>query len=339
MKTAAVVAGVYALLAAAWVLNAGVVRTDPAAIELLNAACDPTRELWREINADFVADYYRRTGVRVRVSQSHGGSASQARAVSAGLPADVVTLGMFPDTDAIRKAGRIDPGWETELPNRSLPFVSTIVMVVRKGNPKGIRDWPDLARPDVTAIVPNPKTSGNGKWAFLAVWGSVTGRGGSAAEAEAFTADVFRRVPVLDTSARGASHTFLRAGKGDVHLTWENEAYLEVAHSRGALEVVYPPRSILAEAPVAVVDAVVRDKGTAAAATAYLEYLYTEPAQEVIARHHFRPTHPAVRARTAARFPAVELYPVTDVVSSWAEAQEQFFADGAAFDRAFQVRD
>ena len=227
--------------------------------------------------------------------QSHGGSGSQARAVADGLDADVVTLGLFPDTDAVRKAGKIDPGWEGRLPNRSLPYTSTIVFVVRRGNPKQVRDWPDLARDGVEVITPNPKTSGNGKWSFLALWGSVTTRGGSEAQAAEFVERVYRRVPVLDAAARGATMTFAQKKLGDVHLTWENEAVLEVEEARGALEIVYPPVSVLAEPPVAVVDAVVRRKGTTAVATAYLQYLYTEEAQEVIARHHYRPTNPVVK--------------------------------------------
>lgn len=334
LKLVAALAVLYALLATAWVVNAGRVKTS-GEVELLNVACDPTRELWRDVNEHFVRRYELETGQKISIRQSHGGSGSQARAVVDGLDADVVTLALWTDTDAVRKAGRLQPDWETKLPNRSLPYTSTIVFVVRKGNPKQVRDWPDLAKPDVACVVPNPKTSGNGKWAYLAAWGSVTTRGGSAAAAEEFVADLFRRAPVLDASARNATVTFKDKKIGDVHLTWENEAYLEVAESKGELEIIYPPVSVLAEPHVAVVDAVVDRKGTRAAAEAYMKFLYTDEAQELAAKHYYRPTNPIVAARTADRFPAVKLFRVTAVAADWAAVTKQFFADGAAFDRGF----
>jgi len=336
-------AGAYVVAAAVWVVSAGVVR-DRSGAELLNVACDPTRELWRDINAAFIRDYERQHGVKLTIRQSHGGSGSQARAVIDGLDADVVSLALFTDTDAVRKAGLIQPGWEDRLPNRSLPYVSTIVFVVRKGNPKNIRDWTDLARDDVAVITPNPKTSGNGKWSFLAMWGSVVWRGGSEEQAREFVGGVYRRVPVLDPAARGATMTFASKGIGDVHLTWENEAHLEVQEAGGALEIVYPkppadakPLSIAAEPHVALVDRNVDRKGTRAAAEAYLKFLYTEPAQELIARSFHRPTDPKVLARYSHQFPDVEMKPATSLVpsGSWDDVQKTFFSEGAVFDQLY----
>jgi len=323
---------VYLISAAVWVVRAGIVR-DGNPNDLLNVACDPTRELWRELNANFQEHREQRTGKRPSIRQSHGGSSSQARAVIDGLDGDVVTLAMFPDTDAIRKAGLIAPNWQAQLPNRSLPFVSTIVFVVRKENPKNIRDWCDLARPDIATITPNPKTSGNGKWSFLALWGAVTQRGGSDDDAIEYVRKVYSQTPVLDTSARASTMTFAQKKIGDVHLTWENEAHLEVQEAGGALEIVYPPISVLAEPHVAVVDRVVDRKGTRATAEAYLEYLYTEEAQEIIASHHYRPTNADVAARTAGLFPKIELFPITKLAKDWGEIQERFFAEGAIYDR------
>lgn len=319
------------LFAAVWVVASGFTRNEV----MLNAACDPTRELWRDVNAAFVAEYEQRHGVKLVIRQSHGGSGSQARAVIDGLPADVVTLALFTDTDQLRKAGLIDDGWETKLDNRSLPYTSTIVFVVRKGNPKGVRDWPDLAKDGVSVITPNPKTSGNGKWSFLAMWGSVVWRGGTEAEAEEYVGEVFRRVPVLDPSARGATMTFAQKGVGDVHLTWENEAHLEVQEAGGELEIVYPPVSVLAEPHVAVVDAVVDRKGTRAAAEAYLKFLFTETAQELIAKHHHRPSDPKVFDKWKHQFPELELKRATTLVpgGKWDDVQKRFFAEGGVFDR------
>jgi sulfate/thiosulfate-binding protein len=319
------------LFAAVWVVASGFTQNEV----VLNAACDPTRELWRDLNSAFIADYEQTHGVKLFIRQSHGGSGSQARAVIDGLPADVVTLALFSDTDQLRKAGMIEPNWENHLPRRSLPYTSTIVFVVRKGNPKQVRDWPDLATDGVSVITPNPKTSGNGKWSFLALWGSVVWRGGSEADAEKFVEQVFRRVPVLDPSARGATMTFAQKGIGDVHLTWENEAHLEVAEANGELEIVYPPLSVLAEPHVAVVDKVVDRKGTREAAEAYLNYLFTEPAQEIIATHHHRPTDPAVFARWTHKFPDIRLERATSLVKSgkWDDVQKRFFADGGVFDK------
>lgn len=325
--------GLYLLFAAWWVISAGM-GGDKKQVILLNVSCDPTRELWRQINSQFLAHYRNQVDVPISIRQSHGGSASQARAVIDGLDADVVTLALWSDTDAVRKAGLIEPGWEDRLPNRALPYESTIVFVVRKGNPKQIRDWPDLAKPDVTIITPNPKTSGNGKWSFLAMWGSVIKRGGTEAEAREYVDTLFRKVPVLDTSARGATMTFAQKHLGDVHLTWENEAFMEVQESRGKLEIIYPSISVLAEPHVAVVDAVVKRKGTETIAKDYMQFLYTPEIQEIIGKNYFRPTNPDVRARMRDRFPEIPLFPARDL-GTWPELQKRFFAEGGVFDQIF----
>jgi sulfate transport system substrate-binding protein len=306
-------------------------------LTLLNASYDPTREPWRALNREFLPAYEGEIDQHLAIRQSHGGSGSQARAVIDGLPADVVTLALWSDIDAIRAKGLIAAGWEERLPNHSLPYYSTIVFVVRRGNPKNIHDWPDLLRDGVQVITPNPKTSGNGKLSFLAAWGAVRVRGGSDDDALDFVTRLYRQVPVLDTGARGSTTTFAQNGIGDVHLTWENEAHLEVRESRGALEIVYPPVSIRAEPPVAVVDAVVDRKGTRSAAEAYLRFLYTEPAQEIIARHHHRPVNAKVAAKYKDLLPPVELFPVTAVARDWGDAQRRFFAEGGVFDRMYQA--
>jgi sulfate/thiosulfate-binding protein len=251
-------------------------------VELLNVSYDPTRELWEDVNVQFTAQYEKDAGRKLTIKQSHGGSTAQARSVIDGLDADVVTLALWSDTDLIRKKGLIKENWDEQFPNKSLPYFSTIVFVVRKGNPQGIKDWPDLVKPGVQIITPNPKTSGNGKLSFLAAWGSVLSRGGSEAAAQKFIAELYQHAPILDTGARGATTTFAQKGIGDVHLTWENEAHLEVRESQGDLELVYPPVSIRAEPHVAVVDANVDRKGTRPVAEAYLKYLYTDAAQETI---------------------------------------------------------
>jgi sulfate transport system substrate-binding protein len=307
-------------------------------LELLNVSYDPTRELWRDLNEEFIARYEKQTGKRLAISQSHGGSGTQARAVIDGLEADVVTLALWSDTDAIRKKGLIKEGWDKRLPHRSLPYYSTIVFVVRKGNPKKIKDWTDLVRPGVVVISPNPKTSANGRLSFLAAWGSVLKRGGSEKEAREFVTRLYHHVPVLDSGARGSTTTFAHKQIGDVHLTWENEAHLEVLESGGKLELVYPPASIRAEPYVAVVDANVDHKGTRHAAEAYLKFLYTDEAQEVIARHYYRPIQAEVLKKHAASFPDVPLFPITLVARDWDDAQEKFFAEGGVFDSIYTPR-
>jgi sulfate transport system substrate-binding protein len=328
----------YVFAAGVWVVASGFGRNE----QLLNVACDPTRELWHDINAAFEKQYEQEHGIKLHIRQSHGGSGSQARAVIDGLAGDVVSLALWTDTDAIRKAGLIEPGWENRYPNRSLPYYSTIVFVVRRGNPKNIRDWSDLARSDVEITTPNPKTSGNGKWSFLAMWGSVMWRGGSDDAAEEFVKGAYRRVPVLDAAARGATVTFAQRGVGDVHLTWENEALLEVKEAEGKLEVVYPgidthagAISVLAEPHIAVVDGNVHRKGSAAIADEYVRYLYTEEAQELIAKNYHRPANPAVFARYRTIFPEMDLRRATSLVPSgkWDDIQKKFFAEGGIFDR------
>ncbi|HWB00215.1 MAG TPA: sulfate ABC transporter substrate-binding protein [Pirellulales bacterium] len=306
-----------------------------AAVELLNVSYDPTRELWRELNQKFTAEYLANTGVKVTVRQSHGGSSSQARAVIDGLDADVVTLALWTDIDAIRRAQLVHDDWESRLPNHASPYRSTIVFVVRRGNPKGIKDWPDLVRPDVQIITPSPKTSGNGKLSFLAAWGSVITRGGSDEDAEKFVAKLYRQTPVLDSGARGATTTFAQKGIGDVHLTWENEARLEVQEAGGALEVVYPPVSIQAVPPVVWVDANIDRKGTRSVAEAYLKFAYTDAAQAIIAKHFYRPTSEKVLAEHVADFPAIELFTIQRIARGWGDANERFFREGGVFDSIY----
>jgi sulfate transport system substrate-binding protein len=253
-----------------------------------------------------------------------------------GLEADVVTLAMWLDVDAIQKAGLIDADWESRLPNRSLPYISTIVFVVRKDNPKKITDWKDLVRDDVQIITPSPKTSGNGKLSFLAAWGSVLLNGGSAADAEKFVTELYHRVPVLDSGARGATTTFAQKGIGDVHLTWENEAQLEVQEAKGTLEIVYPKLSIQAEPPITVVSGNVKRKGTTEVANAYLNFLYTDEGQRIIAKHFYRPTTDRAITETAKQFPEIKLFTISEIAKDWKDAQEKFFAEGAVFDRIYQ---
>ena len=307
-------------------------------VELLNVSYDPTRELWQELNELFIAKHKRETGQDLTINQSHGGSGAQARAVIDGLEADVVTLALGSDTDALRRHGLLADDWQKRLPNNALPYYSTIVFVVRKGNPEKVRDWPDLVRPGIGVITPNPKTSGNGKLSFLAAWGSVVRRGGSEDDAREFVRKLYRNVPKLDTGARGSTITFARQRLGDVHLTWENEAHLEVAEAKGELEIVYPPVSIRAEPFVAVVDANVDRKGTREVAEAYLRFVYTDEAQEVLARHHYRPISEAVFKKYADRFPKLDLFSIDVIARDWNDAQERFFAEGKVFDQVQKKR-
>ncbi len=305
-------------------------------LELLNVSYDPTRELWRALNDKFIPLYEKETGTKLSIKQSHGGSSTQARAVIDGLDADVVTLAMWPDTNAIRKAGLIANGWETRLPNNSLPYVSTIVFVVRKGNPKAVKDWPDIVKPGIEIVTPNPKTSGNGKLSFLAAWGSVTQRGGTEKDALAFVTTLYKRAPVLDSGARGATTTFVQKKIGDVHLAWENEAHLEIAEAGGELELINPPISILAEPQVTWVDANVKRKGTADAAQAYLKFLYTDDAQDIIAKNYYRPSNQTILATHGSTFPKVNLFPISAIAKDWEDAQTRFFADGSVFDSIYK---
>ena len=310
------------------------------AVTLLNVSYDPTREVWRDINSNFIPRYEKEKGVKLTINQSHGGSSTQARAVIDGLEADAVTLASYLDTDAISKKGLIKEGWVDRLPNRSLPYFSTIVFVVRKGNPKGIRDWPDLVnKPGVAIVTANPKTSGNGYLSFFSAWGSVTVRGGSRQDAIHYVTKLYQRVPVLDSGARGATTTFVQKGIGDVHLAWENEAHLEVAEAKGELELVYPPISIRAEPHVAVVDANVdRAKGHREAAEAYLKYTYTDEAQEIFAKHFYRPNNKAILKKYAATFPDSKLFLITDIAKDWSDAHKQYIGDGGVFDSIYKPK-
>jgi sulfate transport system substrate-binding protein len=307
-------------------------------VTLLNVSYDPTRELYADINASFARYWLRQTGQVVTVRQSHGGSGAQARAVIDGLEADVVTLALAWDIDQVAERGRLLPAaWQRRLPNNSAPYTSTIVFLVRKGNPKQIRDWGDLARPGVAVVTPNPKTSGGARWNYLAAWGWALRRFGGEAGARDFVTRLFRNVPVLDQGARGATNTFVQRGIGDVLLAWENEALLAVNEiGQGAFEIVAPSVSILAEPPVALLDSVVDRRGTRRVAQAYLEYLYTEEGQGIAARHHYRPRSPAVLARFAAAFPRVAMFTIDEVFGGWARAQRTHFDDGGVFDQIYQ---
>ena len=326
-------------LALSFLLLAGAAGAARADVTLLNVSYDPTRELYQDFNAAFARYWKAKTGQTVTVQQSHGGSGKQARAVADGLEADVVTLALAYDVDAIAKAGLLPANWQALLPSNSTPYTSTIVFLVRKGNPKKIRDWPDLVRPGVQVVTPNPKTSGGARWNYLAAWGyALRANGGSEAKARDFVSRLYRNVPVLDTGARGATVTFVERGIGDVLIAWENEAIYAVEKlGRGKLEVVLPSISVLAEPPVAVVTKVARKHRTEAVARAYLEYLYTPEGQEIAAKNDYRPRLPAVAAKHAARFPALPLFDVR-LFGGWAKAQQTHFAEGGIFDQIYQAR-
>jgi sulfate/thiosulfate-binding protein len=304
---------------------------------LLNVSYDPTRELYQEFNAAFTKHWLERTGERVTVHQSHGGSGKQARSVIDGLEADVVTLALAYDIEAIAAAGLIQSDWLARLPNRSTPYTSTIVFLVRKGNPKGVRDWDDLVKPKIAVITPNPKTSGGARWNYLAAWGYALKQYGHA-EAKEFVARLYKNVPILDTAARGATVTFVERGIGDVLLAWENDALLAVNElGKDRFEIVIPSLSIVAEPPAAVVDKVVDKRGTRAVAQAYLDFLYTEEGQAIAAKHYYRPRLTSVAAKYAAQFPAVTLFTIDDVFGGWQEAQKAHFSDGGIFDQIYRV--
>ena len=312
----------------------------PAAADanvLLNVSYDPTRELYDDYNKAFVKYWQARTGKKLSIRQSHGGSGKQARTVIDGLQADVVTLALAGDIDALATQGKLLPAnWQGRLPHNSSPYTSTIVFVVRKGNPKGIKDWGDLVRPGVSVITPNPKTSGGARWNYLAAWAwALKQPGGSEATATEYVRKLFKNVPVLDTGARGSLTTFAQRGIGDVFISWENEAFLAVKEiGADKFEIVVPSISILAEPPVAVVDKVALRHGTAEVARAYLEYLYSKEGQEIVAKHYYRPRDPAVAARYAGVFPKVNLVTIADF-GGWAAAQKKHFADGGVFDKIY----
>lgn len=325
-----------AALAAGLAIGAGAAEAET---QLLNASYDPTRELYRAYNAAFAAYWKAETGEDVVIETSNGGSGKQARAVIDGLEADVVTLALAYDIDVIAdKAGLIDKNWQARLPNNSAPYTSTIVFLVRKGNPKGIKDWGDLVKGDVQVITPNPKTSGGARWNYLAAWGyALKQPGGNEESAKKFVQALYRHVPVLDTGARGATTTFVQRGIGDVLLAWENEAFLALKElGPDQFEIVVPSVSILAEPPVAVVDKIVDKHGTRKVAEAYLQYLYSPEGQEIAAENFYRPSDPAVAAKYADSFPKISLFTVDELFGGWTKAQATYFADGGVFDQIYQ---
>ena len=307
----------------------------PKEVTILNVSYDPTRELYQEVNEIFAKRFEAKTGQKVTIRQSHGGSGKQARAVIDGLEADVVTLALAYDIDEIAERAKLLPAdWQSRLPHDSAPYTSTIVFLVRKGNPKGIKDWDDLVRPGISVITPNPKTSGGARWNYLAAWGFALRRGDGPEKARDFVERLYRKVPVLDSGARGATTTFVQNKIGDVLIAWENEALLAVQElGQDSLQIVVPTVSILAEPTVAVVDKVADRHGTRAVAQAYLEFLYTEEGQEIAARHYYRPRLEAAANKYASRFPALRLFTIREVFGGWQQAQKTHFADGGVFDQ------
>jgi sulfate transport system substrate-binding protein len=325
------------MLAASVAFGAGAVRA--AQITLLNVSYDPTRELYEAVNAQFARDWKAKTGDDVTINQSHGGSGKQARAVIDGLEADVVTLGLAGDIDAIvEKADLLPADWQTRLPDNSCPYTSTIVLLVRKGNPKKIHDWDDLVKPGISVVTPNPKTSGGARWNFLAAWGyALKKNGGDEAKAAAFVSALYKNVPVLDSGARGSTTTFVEREIGDVLIAWENDARLSLKQfGPDKFDVIYPSISILAEPPVAWVDKVDSRHGTAAISKAYLEFLYTPGGQEIIAQNFFRPRDKTVAAKYASQFPTLPLLTIDADFGGWKTAQPKFFGDGGVFDKIYQ---
>ena len=326
-----------AALAAVTVIALPTLAVIAAPVQLLNVSYDPTRELYISINQAFSKAWKAQTGQDVVIRQSHGGSGKQARSVIDGLEADVVTLALGFDIDAVSQRGLIAPGWQAKLANNSTPYYSTIVFLVRKGNPKNIKDWNDLARPGVSVITPNPKTSGGARWNFLAVWGYGQKTYGSGQKAKEFTTRVFRNVPVLDSGARGSTTTFVQRKQGDVLISWENEAYLiSKKLAPGQYEIITPSLSILAEPPVTVVDKVVDKRGTRKVAEAYLKFLYTPEAQDIIGRNYYRPRNAAVAAKFKGQFANVPLLTIDRNFGGWGKAQATFFNEGGLFDQVFE---
>ena len=327
---------VCALFAAGLPWPAG--TADAADVKLLNVSYDVTREFYQDYNASFAAYWKEKTGDNVTVNQSHGGSSKQAQSVINGLEADVVTMNQPPDIDILHSVDLIPANWSSRLPNNSVPYTSTIVFVVRKGNPKNIRNWDDLVRSDVSVVIPNPKTSGNGRYSYLAAWGyALKKSAGDEKQARAFVANLFANVPVLDTGGRGATTTFADRGIGDVLLTFENEAALvQKQFPDDGLVLVLPPVSILAENPVTWVDRNVRRHHTEAVSRAYLEYLFSDAGQELAAQHYFRPQNQAILARYATRYKPLDLFTVDEIAGGWQKAQQKHFADGGIFDQIYQ---
>jgi len=323
----------------AGVLASGLFAGGP--VKLLNVSYDPTRELYQDFNAAFAKYWKAKTGVDVEINQSHGGSGAQSRSVIDGLQADVVTLGLAYDIDAIaEKAKTLPADWQTRLPNNSTPYTSTIVFLVRKGNPKHIKEWSDVVRDGVAVITPNPKTSGGARWSYLAAWGyALRHNNNDDAKARAFVTHLYKNVPVLDSGARGSTTTFAQRGLGDVLLSWENEAHLALKEfGADKFEIVYPSESILAEPPVAVVDKIAAKHGTTEVAKAYLNYLYTDEGQEIAARNFYRPRNEKVAAKYAANFPKLTLFTIDQVFGGWQNAQAKHFGDGGVFDQIYQAK-
>jgi sulfate/thiosulfate transport system substrate-binding protein len=315
------------------------VLANAAQVMLLNVSYDPTRELYQDYNRVFAKHWKAKTGDDVKIRQSHGGSSKQARAVIDGLEADVVTLALSYDIDAIAEHAKLLPAdWQKRLPYNSSPYVSTIVFLVRKGNPKQIKDWNDLAKPGVSVITPNPKTSGGARWNYLAAWTyALKQPGGDDTKAREFVTRIYRNVPVLDSGARGSTTTFVERGIGDVFISWENEAHLAQKElGRDKFEIVVPSLSILAEPPVALVDKVVDKRGSRGVAQAYLDFWYTPEAQEIAAKHYYRPSDPKIAAKYAKQLAQVKLYTIDEVFGGWRKAQQTHFADGALFDQIYQ---
>jgi sulfate/thiosulfate-binding protein len=326
------------LIGAAFALALTAPALHAAEVSLLNVSYDPTRELYQDFNKAFAKDWKAKTGEDLKIKASHGGSGKQARAVIDGLDADVVTLALAYDIDAIADKGLLSKDWQKRLPHNSAPYTSTIVFLVRKGNPKGIKDWNDLVKPGVSVITPNPKTSGGARWNHLAAWGyALKQPNGNEASATEFLRKLYKNVPVLDSGARGATTTFVERGIGDVLIAWENEAILAIKElGPDKVEVVAPSVSILAEPPVAVVDKVVDRKGTRKEAEAYVKYLYTNEGQEIAAQNYYRPTDAAVAKKYAAQFPKVKLFTIDEVAGGWTKAQKDHFSDGGLFDKIYQ---
>jgi sulfate transport system substrate-binding protein len=325
-----------AFLAAPAVLLGLPLQANAADTVLLNASYDVTRELFKDINPAFVADWKAKTGETINVNQSHGGSSKQARSVADGLEAAVVTMNQANDIDILVDRGVVTADWAKKFPNGAAPFYSTVVYLVRKGNPKQIKGWDDLAKPDVKVIIPNPKTSGNGRYTYLAAWGSVLKKGGSEAQARELVGKIFKNVPVLDAGGRGATTTFTQREIGDVLVTFENEVNLVRTEFGDKFDVVYPPVSILAESPVAVVDKVVDRRNLRKQATGYLNFLYSEQGQEIIAKHYLRPRSEVAAKKYAANFKPISLFSVDDVFGGWKAAQKKHFDDGGEFDKIYQ---
>jgi sulfate transport system substrate-binding protein len=324
-------------LAAALVIALfGLALYNAAAQTLLNVSYDPTREFYTEFNAAFAKHWKEKTGQQIEFNQSHGGSSKQARAVIDGLEADVVTLALAADVDAIAKAGLLPENWQGRLSSNSAPYQSTLAFLVRKGNPKNIKDWDDLIRPDVQVITPNPKTSGVARWNFLAAWGwALNHFGGDEAKTQEFIKKLYANVPVLDTGARGSSTTFTERGIGDVLINWENELLLALKEQGDKYEIVTPSLSILAEPTVAVVDANVDKKKTREVAQAYLEYLYSDEGQQIAGKHFYRPSNPAILAKFQSQYPNLKLFTIDEVFGGWKPATKKFFEDGAIFDQIY----